>query len=311
MSEFIKYPSIYRLGKDEVRDLLAYNEDTIIIEEKVDGGNFSFFMENETLHECSRNRDLTQEGDEKTFIGKRVWLREHLAQLSNQGVLLNPDYLYYAECMDKHTLHYSKAPHFIGLDIRVKHSMKEEGPGLFLGVEAKTNEFKRIGIETTPIIWQGNSGELKKLDLEKLVPMSHFGEIQSEGICIKNYNRMAPGTHHQLFAKIVREEFKECNKAVFGGVHDKDTDTNKIVAEFITPARIRKESLKLINEGGLKLDLTLMSKLPSNVIKDVLKEEFNGIFERYKFIDFSLMKKLVSKVCLHELNLMLNEASKQ
>ena len=128
-----------------------------------------------------------------------------------------------------------------------------------------------------------------------------------EGIVIKNYGRLAPGTHHQLFAKVVREEFKECNKAVFGGVHDQVTDTDKIVETFVTVARIRKEVLRLTSEQDLKLDLTLMSKLPTNVIKDVLKEEFSSIFEKYKFIDFSLMKQRVSKLCLKELNTMLNE----
>lgn len=174
MSEFIKYPSIYRFGKDEVRDLLEHNEDPIIIEEKVDGGNFTFFIENGCLHECSRNRDLTAEGDEKMFMKQRLWLRNQLTLLANEGVNLNPDYLYYVECMQRHTLHYNNAPDFIGLDIRVKHSMKEEAPGLFLGPEAKTNEFKRLGITTTPIIWSGTAGELKKMELEKIIGESKF-----------------------------------------------------------------------------------------------------------------------------------------
>jgi hypothetical protein len=121
-----------------------------------------------------------------------------------------------------------------------------------------------------------------------------------EGIVIKNYVRK-DASGYQLFAKLVREEFKECNKAVFGSVRNKNSDTARIFDEYCTQARIRKMLNYLTIEEGLPIGLPLMKYLPSKVIKDILKEEFLDIFEKYKFIDFRELKERVMKVCLAEI----------
>ncbi len=43
--EFKKYPDIERLGHEDNRDLFKLQADTLVIEEKVDGGNGSFWWE--------------------------------------------------------------------------------------------------------------------------------------------------------------------------------------------------------------------------------------------------------------------------
>jgi len=48
-----------------------------------------------------------------------------------------------------------------------------------------------------------------------------------------------------------------------------------------------------------------MSKVPSYVIKDILKEEFTTVFDKYKFIDFKEMKQKVPKLCLRVINEMM------
>ena len=42
---FKKYPDIERLGSEDNRDILNFGEDTLVIEEKVDGGNGCFWWE--------------------------------------------------------------------------------------------------------------------------------------------------------------------------------------------------------------------------------------------------------------------------
>lgn len=299
-----KFPKIHRLGHEDNNEILLFGDDLINIEEKVDGGNFSFFInaEDGTVHECSRNRNLTTDEDEKTFIGKRIWLRELLKDKE-----VNPDFIYYTEAMQKHTISYTDAPHMIGLDIRIRHAANEEGCGLFLGREAKEQEFTRLGIETTPLVWKGKASELKKLNINDVVPKSKYYDGKAEGIVIKNYNRKARAGNHQLFAKVVRDEFKECNKAVFGGVKNKNSDTNKIVEEFVTDARIRKTVLKLKDDS---ISMELMRVVPTTVIKDVLEEEFGNIFQKYKFIDFKEMKQKTSRKCLAVIRQMMVEELK-
>ncbi len=317
---FKKYPKIYALGSDENIDILKYGEDLICCEEKVDGGNGSFWIEPEDkrfekLHFGSRNRDLTSDEDEKTFAKQQIELREHLMKLADKkgilkGISINPDYVYYIEWMQKHTINYTNTPSFIGLDIRPKHCANQEGFGLFLGRKAKVQEFRRLGIKVVPLVWKGKAGELKKLDIIKVIPKSKYYDGWAEGIVIKNYNRKSTIGNHQLYAKVVRDEFKECNKAVFGNVKNRNSDTKKIIEEFVTDARIRKMVLKHVNEMNMKLEMPLMKYVPTAVIKDVLAEEYSGIFDKYKFIDFKEMKQKVSKLCLRMIRQMMEERVK-
>lgn len=290
-----KYPKIYRLGHDNNSEILVHGDDFLCVEEKVDGGNGSFWIDEKDglLHFGSRNRDLTTDKDLKTFALQQIKLGEML-----EGKTINPDYVYYIEWMQKHTINYTNAPHIIGLDIRLKHSANTEGYGMFLGREAKEEEFKRLGIECIPLVWKGFVKDFKKLDVNTIITKSKYYDGMMEGIVIKNYNRKSRQGNHQLYAKVVREEFKETNKAVFGGIRNKNSDTKKIVDEFVTEARIQKATMKFVNEEGMALDLKLMSKVPTYVIKDVLKEEFGNIFAKYHFIDFKEMKRKVSKLCL-------------
>lgn len=290
---FKKYPKIERLGSDDNREILLFGEDTIVIEEKVDGGNGSYWIDKKgVLHEGSRNRDLTSETDEKSFIKQRIYLRELLKDKK-----LHPDYVYYLEWMQKHTITYTNSPEIIGLDIRLKHQANSEGFGMFLGRDVREQEFNRLGIENVPLVWRGKVKDLKKLEIDKIIPQSKYYKGKAEGIVIKNFCRKHPRDNHQLYAKIVTDEFKENNKAVFGGIRQQNTDTSKILDQYFTEARIRKAILKFTKEDGLPLENELMKVLPNYVIKDVLKEEFCEIYESYKFLDFKELRSKVPKIC--------------
>ena len=156
--------------------------------------------------------------------------------------------------------------------------------------------------KNVPLIWKGKVGELTKLSIRDLIPKSKYYDGFAEGIVIKNYSRKA--REGNQYAKLVRDEFKEDNRAVFGNVKDKNSDTSKIIMQFCTDARIRKAILHFLDEGD-KLEMKLMSKLPSYVIKDILKEEFTTIYDTYKFVDFKEMKQKVPKLCLKVINEMM------
>ncbi|MHA1685251.1 MAG: RNA ligase family protein [Candidatus Heimdallarchaeaceae archaeon] len=290
----IKYPSIERLGHPDNLEILAHDEDTVVVEEKVDGGNGSFWLDDDgTIHVASRNRDLTAEGDTKTFAKQRETLMKIL-----EGKKLNLDYYYYVEWMAPHTIRYTSAPDVIGIDIRLKRNINNTGPGLFLGRDLREQEFNRLGIENVPVVWRGKVRDLKKMKIHDLIPKSKYYDGKAEGIVIKNYCRKARFGNHQLYAKVVTEEFRENNKAIFGGIRQKTTDTAKIVERFITDARIKKIVLKQVHEYNRPLDMSLMSVVPVEVIKDMLKEEISTIFDEYRLIDFKEMKKIVAKKCL-------------
>ena len=305
---FKKYIDIERLGHEDNKDIFLSGEDTLVIEEKVDGGNGSFWLEEDGIHFGSRNRDLTIENDTKMFAGLQTQLKDHLFSLAIDKVLVNPDYIYYFEWMAKHTISYTSAPFIIGFDIRLRHANNQEGFGMFLGRDAREHEFNRLKIENVPLVWRGTVKELKELNIRELIPKSKYFDGFAEGIVIKNYCRKHPTNNHQLYAKLVRDEFREDNKAVFGNVRNKNSDTSKIVQEFCTDARIRKAVLHFTDEGE-KLELKLMSKVPHYVIKDIFKEEVLTIIDKYKFIDLKEMKQKVPKLCLRVINEMMQEKS--
>lgn len=127
-----------------------------------------------------------------------------------------------------------------------------------------------------------------------------------EGLVIKNYCRKHPHGNYQLYAKVVRDEFREDNKAVFGSVRNKNSDSSKIIDEFCSDARIRKAVLHFIDEGE-ELTLKLMSKVPHYVIKDIFKEEILTIIEKYKFVDLKEIRQKVPKKCLIVINEMIHQ----
>jgi len=297
---FKKYPDIERLGHPDNLELLKYGEDSLVIEEKVDGGNGSFWLEKDGIHVGSRNRDLTKEEDKKAFAKQRIELMKLL-----EGKELNPDYYYYIEWMALHTINYTAVPDVLGFDIRLKRNVEGDGAGLFIGRDKREQEFNRLGIESVPIVWRGKVSELKKKNVHDLISKSKYYSGKAEGIVIKNYVRKASAGNHQLYAKVVTDEFKEDNKAIFGGVRQKNSDTSKIIQEFVTDARIRKIVLKQVNEYNQPLTLKLMKVVPTETIKDVLKEEYQSIFENYSFIDFKEMKQKVAKRCLKLINEMM------
>jgi len=294
MKKFYKYPDIERLGSEDTKDILAFSEDLIWIEEKVDGGNGSFWLDEETglIYEGSRNRNLTTDKDAKSFATQRAYLKSLL-----DGKTLNPDYIYHIEWMAVHTIRYTNIPPVVGYDIRLKHANNCEGMGMFLGREIREQEFNRLGVENVPLVWKGTVGELKKLDVLSLIPKSKYYDGWAEGIVLKNYSRKASTGNHQLFAKVVRAEFKEANKAVFGGIRHKITDTSRICDQYCTDARIIKAIHALTQEQGLPLKMELMKELPRYVVKDILKEEATEIAFAYNFLDFKEMKHTTSSRC--------------
>lgn len=291
-TQFVKYHHIQRLGTIENNELVKDLELDCYVEEKVDGA--CFFITDDLLKKevifGSRNRPLLDGLENGQFKGNIDWIKNRI------NVKLNPNYLYYGEAIKKHTIKYDfdNLPKFIGFDIRVKPNGEEFK---FLNRAEKEKEFKRIGLPIVPLLW---SGKVKDLDIDKLIGESLFDPtVTMEGIVIKTdkLNRFG----RPVYAKIVREEFKEENKKVFGEGLTKSGACH-VAEKYLTPARVNKEINRLVYEENLKLDRSLMKFLPINVCKDILDEEILEIFKSEKEIDFKKFKCLIAKKCLRYLD---------
>ncbi|MGM0641500.1 MAG: RNA ligase family protein [Thermotogota bacterium] len=311
MEDFKRYHKIKILGDEENKDIFSYKDDCIYKEEKIDGANFRFLINDGKIIFGSRTRQLTSDDGEDGDIDKNFrrcvdYIREQTQDLDLSN---HEGYIFYGENCVKHTLSYDwdNIPPFLGFDV---YDMKNDR---YLVFDDVVNCFMALKLPTVPLIEIVKSSDIKLPIKDKDVPVSCYApksnpKQQAEGIVFKNYDK-------QIFAKYVRDEFKEKNAKVFGGKpkYNKQDDTNnsEIVFKFCTNQRIEKCIFKLLDDGN-KLEMKLMEKLPKMVYKDIMEEEWRTIcFSKWK-VDFKLLNKLFIKRCVAVLkqvieNNMINE----
>lgn len=299
--EFIKYKKIRRLGDDENKHIFIDGEDLIYIQEKVDGGSFRFYISEEgNLIFGSRNQQLTSSEGEDTNVQKNFMrcinhVRGYLGDkdLSKYGGLI-----FYAECMVKHTIGYDweNTPPFLGFDILDTNTDE------FKSIDEMYSIYKDLGLDTVPLIKTIKAKEIKEFT-DKDVPKSKYYGGQSEGVVFKNSSK-------QVYAKYVREAFKEKNKEEFGlSKKHTETDEDYFTAVYCTNARIEKIVWKLTDDG-YKLHLSMMPELIKAVYKDIWEENWNEIVStKQKTVNFDKLKKAFTKRCFAVLsNIITNNA---
>jgi len=292
---FHKYIKIKQLGDLDNKDIFLDPEDTIVLEEKLDGANSRFMIHKDGyILFGSHNNELPE-----TEYSNKSWARFInfvLNKINNETILKNPKYqrkIFYGECMIKHSLSYDweHIEPFLGFDIMDLDSGKY--------LENKNEIFNELGLPVVPHLKVINAKEFQSFTDED-VPISKYAPLdnklqKAEGVVFKNYSK-------QIFAKYVRSEFKEINKSAFGlkKAYTRNDD-ELIVSTYCTNARIDKCVFKL-SDDGYKIDRNLMKYLPVMVYKDIFEENYKDIFlTKYK-LDLGNIKNLVAKRCLSVLD---------
>jgi len=141
MNQINSYPSIYALGHRAISDIFASPP---VIEEKVDGSQFSMARINGELVCRSKGKDLVVEAPEKMFLR---------AVATAKGLDLHDGWTYRGEYLNspKHnTLAYSRTPekNIIIFDVMT-------GPETYLTPTEKRAECERLGLECVPCFYDG------------------------------------------------------------------------------------------------------------------------------------------------------------
>jgi len=317
-----KYPKLRYPGEEETRGLFA--DGTVYVQEKLDGGNGRFMLEHhldEQFHTDDRDivfgsrrvvyknpKDETNQfGDSMEFARSEVELsalEHHDSQFD--GIVI------FGEYMEPHTIqdyNWSKwRGTFIGYDVWSIGGQKFLDPLVALDV------IEDIGLPTVPFLdevsvedWESGDTELhvdgEWPDDTSWCPTSQFGDTLAEGVTIKN-----PTT--EVYAKLVREDFKEKNSKTFGKPKKhQESGAEKLSYQYITNARIRKAAHRLIDEGDWdSLKMEMMRELPEEVIRDMATEEGGNIFmgENWE-IDTQQFRSITSSRCATVLRKMINE----
>lgn len=295
MKEFKKYHKIRTIGHQECKDIFINHDDKIYIQEKIDGGNFRFYInKNGQIIFGTRSTQLTSNEGEDTNVYKDFrrcleFVRHQINKSSN--IPSNKGLIFYGEACHKHTMYYDwdSMPLFLGFDIY--DTEKEE----YLDWAKANDIFNGLGLDTVPLLYEGTIKDMPHPD-EKTVPITKYAPrskpgLKAEGLVYKNYKS-------QYFSKLVRTEFKEDNALAFGGIPKySEDDSGKIVAKYCTNARIEKQVFKLTDED-VKLELKMMEKLPRAISIDMFSEHWEDIlYSRFR-IDLGKVRKQITRRCL-------------
>jgi len=286
--EFHKYDKIKQLGHKENEDIFKDPDDEIIIQEKIDGGNFRFMIYEGKVIFGSRTQEITEDVEGKHLKNFRRCI-EFVREKLKRKIFASGKIIFHGECCIKHTLSYDwdNIPPFLGFDV---YDIEEEKY-----LADAVDMFKELDLPVVPHIKTVKASEIKELT-DKDVPVSVYAPKsnptqQAEGIVFKNYKK-------QIFAKYVREKFREDARDAFGGtVKYQENDDGKIVAKYCTNARIDKIIFKLVDEG-YELELGMMNLLPNKVYEDIMEEQWREVvFSNYE-VKFRNIRKLITKRCI-------------
>jgi len=258
------YSSIYNLGHAALVELL---KGPVIVEEKVDGSQFSFSKSEAGEISCrSKGAELNILAPEKMFK-RAVDTVQELAPLLLPGAVYRGEYL---NSPKHNVLCYNRVPakHIILFDISI-------GPEVYLTSANKEAEAARLGLECVPLLFQGVI--IDPVALRTLLDCeSVLGGQKIEGVIIKPLNYDLFGRDKKvLLGKFVSEAFKEVHNKTWDAQH-KTPGTQDIITllatQYGTAARWNKAIIHLKEKGLIENSLKDIGQLMKEIPEDVLKE---------------------------------------
>jgi len=238
LASWHSYPHIYNLGHRYLNDLL---NESVLIEEKVDGSQFSFGRFDGELRCRSKGAQLNIIAPEKMF----AQVVENVNKLD-----LHNGWTYRGELLNKPkhgVLAYDRIPNLnvIIFDINT-------GEEAYLNYADKYVEASRLGLEIVPLLHNGKVDDVQ-LIRDLLETVSCLGGQKVEGVVIKNYARFGLDKK-ALMGKFVSEKFKEVHNKEWKQMNPGQGDIlNKIILKYKTQARWQK-ALQHLKERGLIVD---------------------------------------------------------
>jgi len=253
------YPKVYALGHRAIEQLLL---DPVLIEEKVDGSQFSFGVFDGEVKCRSKGQQLVLDAPEILFA-KAVESVLELAPMLRDGWTYRAEYLQ----KPKHnTICYARVPerHLILFDIN-------SGQESYLTQEEKREEANRLGLEVVRPFFAGALSSPEQLS-ELMETESVLGGEKIEGVVIKNYARYGLDGK-ALMGKYVREGFHERNSAEFRKANPKSKDIiGNLVDTYRTTARWEKGVQHLRDSGILEQSPSDIGSLLKETQADTLAE---------------------------------------
>jgi len=275
MKSWHNYPKVYNLGHAAIGELLL---DGVIVEEKVDGSQFSFgkFIGTDGEHflKCrSRGAELNILAPDNMFK-RGVENVQSIFDELHEGWTYRGEYL----AKPKHnTLCYDRVPtnNVIIFDVNISEET-------YLPYQEKKIEADRLGFETVPLLHDGT-----------VVDISHFrsfldrtsilGGQKIEGVVIKNYARFSKDGK-AMIGKFVSESFKEVHQGDWKERNPGSKDIIQILAAKYTTSARWEKSVQHLREAGLLEDSPrdigkLIKAIPEDILEECADEIKEALFK--------------------------------
>lgn len=270
------YPSIYALGHRYVTDLLL---DPVLVEEKIDGSQFSFgvFQGYEGRFLRARSK-----GCELNIIAPDNMFKRGVEAVQSIQDRLTVGWTYRAEYLAKpkhNTLAYDRIPknHLMLFDINPGHET-------YLSYDEKVREADRLGLEVVPQLFYGKIEDVQHFR-SLLDGMSCLGGQKIEGVVIKNYSRFGLDKK-VLLGKFVSEAFKEVHAREWKASNPTQGDIlAQLIRSLKSDARWHKAVQHLRERGEIEDCPRDIGKLMKEVPVDVEGEE--GEYIKEKLFDWA------------------------
>lgn len=270
MESWHSYPSTFAIGHRALAELFL---DPVIVEEKVDGSQFSFGLFDHqdgerTIHCRSKGAQLNILAPEKMFV-QAVEVAKSLP--------LRVGWTYRAEYLKKpkhNALAYDRIPknHLIVFDVNTGHEQ-------YLSYVEKAEECARLGLEVVPLLFEGVIESVEQFR-SMLDRVSVLGGQKIEGVVVKNYRRFGPDKK-VLIGKFVSEAFKEVHAAEWKAANPTRNDiVERLIETLRTPARWNKAAQHLRERGELDDSPRDIAKLIKETQEDIEKDSMDLIAEK-------------------------------
>lgn len=296
-----RYPKIQSFDHEPGQEIDGAG--TIVVTEKLDGANFRFtYSRSDGFTFGSRNTvgdALSHDQFRETidFINDECDRDALLSVQDEYGQLV-----VFGEAMVPHRIDYDweQTPPFVGFDVW------NVGGQTFHSTEQSKELMEDIGLPFTPVVDTIPASGFEEWD--PTIPQSAYYDGQAEGVVLKNH---VTGTYW----KIVRDAFKE--KQHLSSSDERTvleterplSDTERIVTEYVTPARVESVAHQLVDDGRWStIEFPMMRILPKAVIRDTMTEDGGTlVIEEDIELNTSEFRSLVSKRCSHTLREMVEE----
>lgn len=272
------YSKIYNLGHKEIADLL---KGEVVVEEKVDGSQFSFGVRDGVPYFRSRGAEIYPETTDKLFKAAVAYI------ISVKDILVE-GWTYRGEVLHAprhNTLTYDRVPkhNIVLFDIEVNNGQNYMPP------QGKVLEAMKLDLETVPAFFVGEITDAAGLQ-SLLETDSFLGGCKIEGIVIKNYNQFG-NDKKALMGKWVRPEFKEIHQGAWKGANPSKGDViEAMIQVYRNENRWEKAVQHLRDAGQLENAPQDIGKLIKEVQKDLMEECAAEIKE--KLYEYALPKIL-------------------